>query len=80
MEKFDRATLRCRYLTNNEINVANVEKLEERLKEVNRRIDNFNFKIRLYGDDCLNTNEKAKYKKLITQKEWIENQLKYSQK
>ena len=74
------STLQCRYLTNNEIGVANIERLEQRLKQINTAIDNFIFKIGIYGDDHLNAKEKAKYEKLISQKEWIENQLKYSQK
>lgn len=70
------ATLQCRCLTNNEIDAANVERLEQRLKQVDTAIDNFSFKISIYGDDYLNAKEKTKYEKLITQKEWIENQLK----
>lgn len=79
MEKFDMATLRCRCLTNNEIDVANVERLEQRLKQVDTAINNFNFKKRIYGDDCFNAKENTKYEKLITQKKWIENQLKLNQ-
>ena len=75
MEKFDASSLRRRYLSNDEINAAYVERLEERLKQINTTVVDFKFKMMIYGDDCLNMSEKAKYEKLINQKEWIENKL-----
>ena len=75
MEKFDMSSLRYRCLSNDEIDAANVERLEERLEQINKTIGDFNFKMMIYGGDYLNANEKAKYEKLIDQKEWIENKL-----
>ena len=75
MEKFDTASLRCRCLSNDEIDAANIERLEERLRQINTTIENFNFKMAIYGGDYLNASEKAKYEKLIDQKKWIENKL-----
>lgn len=75
MEKFDTSSLRYRCLSNDEIDAANVERLEERLEQINKTIGDFNFKMMIYGGDYLNASEKAKYEKLIDQKEWIENKL-----
>lgn len=75
MEKFDTSSLRCRYSSNDEIYAAYVERLEERLKQINTTIADFKFKMMIHGGDCLNMSEKAKYEKLIDQKEWIENRL-----
>lgn len=80
MEKFDTSALRYRCLSNNEIDAANIERLGQRLEQINKTISDFNFKMMIYGGDCLNTSEKAKYEKLLAQKEWIENRLNCSQK
>lgn len=80
MEKFDISSLRYRCLSNNEIDAANIERLGQRLEQINKTISDFNFKMMIRGGDCLNTNEKAKYEKLLAQKEWIENRLNCSQK
>ena len=75
MEQFDVATLRCRCLSNDEIDAANVERLGQRLEQINSAIDRFNFRMMIHGGDCLYESEKAKYEKLLAQKEWIENKL-----
>lgn len=76
MEKFDTSALQYRCLSNDEIDAANVERLGQRLEQINKAISDFNFKMMIYGGDYLNANEKAKYEKLLAQKEWIENKLK----
>lgn len=76
METFDNKTCRERYMTNNEIDNNKKEILGERLQRINDSISRINFQRSIYGNDFMS----MKYNKLISQKEYIESILNYSEK
>ena len=60
-----------RALTNDEIDVVKTEELYERLRQINLKLEQLDF-LKLVNSEFYN---EKNYRKLQSQKEWIENKL-----